>query len=119
VGGRQKATILSTFIGMEAMDNMTVQSVQMRYNLYGTGSANAKVTLIKSDYLDDEAIPKTVTAGGSRWHNLGESVLTESAVQGRRRRFQDVGIDGEEVAVKIELTGTAQCRITDIGLEVQ
>jgi hypothetical protein len=119
VGGRQKATILSTFIGMEAMDNMAVQGVQMRYNLYGAGSANAKVTLIKSDYLNDETIPKTVTAGGTRWQNLGESILTESSTQGRRRRFQDVGIDGEEVAVKIELTGTAQCRITDIGLEVQ
>jgi hypothetical protein len=121
VGGRQKATLVSTFMGTEAMDNLSVQAVQMRYNLHGLGTANAKLSLIKPDYLDDNTSAVVVRAGGSRWYSLGESngVQSDTGIQGRRRRFQDVGMDGEEIAVKLELSGTAQCRITDIGLEVQ
>lgn len=121
VGGRQTATLVSTFIGTEASDNLTVQSVQMRYNLYGNGSANAKVRLLKPDYLNDSSSAFEVRAGQDRWYSLGQSQQTasEATTQGRRRRFKDLGIDAEEVAVVIELSGTAQCRITDIGLEVQ
>jgi hypothetical protein len=71
--------------------------------------------------LNDSSAAVAVIAGEGRWYSLGDSVQFSSitTTQGRRRRFKDLGIDAEEVAVVIQISGTAQCRITDIGLEVQ
>lgn len=111
-------TIVSTYIGGETMDNLNVQAVQMRYTLVGTGSSEAKVYLQKTEYEDDGSLTTTNTD----WEDIGTSTLTVGSDDtwrlGQRRRFLGIGIDGEEVAVKLQIRGSAQVRIADLSLEV-
>ena len=121
----EDTTIVSTYIGAETMDNLSVQGVQMRYTLYGTGTNEADIKLLKSDFGDDGSVPNLPLTRGatSDWQDLGSATLAvgddETWRLGQRRRFTHLGVDAEEVAVKIVIRGTAQARIADIALEVQ
>lgn len=125
IGGRQRATITTTYVGSETMDTMQVQGVQMRYALSGVGHANARVKAFKSEQgvgEGDEARSVTFTST-DQWEALGflkagSTVPAEIERLGRRITFKRGQISGQEIAVQIELTGEAQVRIQDISLEV-
>lgn len=125
IGGRQRATITSTYVGAETMDTMQVQRVQMRYALQGEGHANARVKMFRSEQgtgTGSEAFSVTFT-GKDQWDALGKqkadtSVPSEISRLGRRISFSQGQISGNELAVQVELTGQAQVRIQDIILEV-
>ena len=125
LGARARTTITTTYVGAETMDTLQVQRVQMRYGIEGTGHANAKVRMFKSETgvgTGEEALsidftePGTHEAIGAAKPNT--SVPSEIAKVGRRRNFSQGQISGAEVAVQVELTGQAQVRIQDISLEV-
>ncbi len=125
LGARARTTITTTYVGAETMDTLQVQRVQMRYGIEGTGHANAKVRMFKSETgvgTGEEALsidftePGTHEAIGAAKPNT--SVPSEIAKVGRRRNFSRGQISGAEVAVQVELTGQAQVRIQDISLEV-
>ncbi len=123
VGARQRMTIIGTYIGAETMDTISVQGTQMRYTLFGTGSAHAKLTYLKTDYDRlNSTSASTVTATMSKWKKLGESdasLQTDPIYRiGRRLKFNEGGVDAPEVTVKVEISGVTQARISDIALEV-
>jgi hypothetical protein len=122
IGGRQRATIVSGYLGAEALDNLNVQATQMRYSLFGNGSAHAKVTLLKTELADTATAARSVAmVPTDAWTALGYASVTTSDETriARRRRFAQGGADATEIAVKVELSGSAQARIEDIALEVQ
>lgn len=123
IGGRQRATILSNYIGAETMDTMSIDGLQVRYTLNGNlGTAGARIRLLKSDWdagrgEDSRTINLT---DGDKFEELGWVSNTSNAIAslGRRRSFQKGRADCQEVAVQIELTGEQQVRIQDIALEL-
>lgn len=121
IGARQRATIIGTYLGAETMDNLSVQGVQMRYSLEGTGTAHARVSAYKTEFTDEGPTPRTIAfSPQTKWTLLGDALTStdESMRVSRRRTFKQGGVDAQEVAVKIELSGSSQTRIQDIALEV-
>jgi len=126
IGGRQRATITSTYIGAETPDTMQCQRVQMRYSVEGTnGHANARVRMFKSEVgvgEGEEARIVDFTSAG-KWEAIGyqkPSVAIPLEIErvGRRKNFSRGEISGPELAVQIEITGEKQTRIHDIALEI-
>jgi hypothetical protein len=125
IGGRQRATITSTYIGGEIVDTLQVQRIQMRYALEGQGHSNARVKMFRPELgtgTGEEARSVTFTGEG-QWDALGfqkanTSVPAEIGHLGRRINFSRGQIAGPELAAQIELTGQAQVRIQDISLEI-
>lgn len=122
IGARPKATIIASYIGAEAMDNLNLQAVQARYSLHGRGSANMKLSVLKTEFDDTDPTPREIEMSPeAKWTHIGSSLtgIDPSMRVARRKRFAQGGADATEIAVKIEITGSAQTRIEDIALEVQ
>jgi hypothetical protein len=116
VGQRPNLRITTTFIGAEDMDTLSVDAVQARYNLAGTGSAEMKLTWRKTD-LDSPGAPKEIPCGGlNGWTALG-TAQGATAVAHRR----EVGrgkLDAPEISLVVEVGGEATVRIADLSFEV-
>ena len=125
IGSRARTTITTTYVGAETMDTLQVQRVQMRYGLEGAGHSNAKVRMFKSETgvgSGEEALSVNFTRADTfeaiGQAKAGTSIPAEIDKLGRRRSFSQGQISGPEVALQVELTGSAQVRIQDISLEV-
>lgn len=125
LSARQRATIVSNYIGAETSDTMSVDAVQVRYTNAGKGSSNARVTCFKSEEGYDSGATgrEQLFSQTGVWEALGfqdasQTVPTDILKLGRRKRFSQGRIEGQEIAVQIEITGEAQTRIQDISLEV-
>lgn len=128
IGARQRATIVSNFIG-SGTDKMSVSAVGMRYRLFPNptdgSSANVRVSGYKSDdgtYSGEDARIVNFTREGE-WESLGfpasgSTMPAEIEQLGRRKTFSEGRADAEELAIKIELSGERQTRIQDILLDV-
>ena len=122
IGVREPMEIVTTYMGAETMDNLNVNSLQMRYTLLGGdtgGDGHAKFSLLGSDFDDHRAVSM------GPWEQLGmlDGVPTSGdqgdlARFGARKTFRRGGIDRPECAIKMEFTGKSQIRIADFGVEV-
>lgn len=122
---RQRMKIVSNYIGYESSDKFSVDAIQMRYVTKGFGHANAKVQAFKSEEGTGSGSTGRVEnyTTGDTWETLGyqdpgQTVPAEIASLGRRKRFARGRVEGQEIALQIEITGEAQTRIQDISLEV-
>ena len=123
---RPRATILSTYSGGSTMDNLNVQGAHMRYSIFGYSgeatdvdfSAQVNTKLYASDLESKSAVVNPSDA----WVYLGPAVFSSAngAAEyiARRRAIKQGGIDAPEVALQLEISGSAQVRIVDLGLEV-
>ncbi len=123
IGARQRMTLIGTYLGGETMDTVSVQGLQVRYTLFGTGRANAKATYLATDINQiTNSAAKTEIGSGGEWKLLGTSSAasqTDPAGRvGRRIKLSEGGVDAPEVTVKVEVSGAAQTRISDLALEV-
>lgn len=121
VGGRQRMTLVSTYIGDSEIDPLHVDGVQMRYTLHGIGLAHGKVALETSLRAEETATtPNSVAmTDESAWRSLGGQHGFENVQHiGRRIKWNQGGAEAFEVSVRMEFSGGAQVRINDIGLEL-
>lgn len=134
IGARRNMVIVSTFKGGEKTQDIDIRRVRMRYTLGGGqssnfGTANAKATALKTtrDENGPSATPKALS-DPTRWNMLGNSTAPPPAANqprdetlslARTTMFQEGSAQAPEIAVKIEIAGSAQVRVADILLEVQ
>jgi len=127
IGSKPPITLVTSYMDGGEMHAMNIEAVQMRYSLFGAGTANIDIKARKFDISrDDDAeeienreIQITNQDGGG-WPNLGRGVEFPSTTFGQlgQRRSWRAGISGSEIALEIQITGAAQVRIQDIALEV-
>ena len=125
IGSRPRMTLLSTYIGAETPDTLTVDAVQLRYTIRGGGFTNVAVRLAKiedGNTSGEESRLVSMTLAGKMEPvgrlEAGQTVSTELDTMGRRKVFKNGSASAPEVAVLMEVQGEAQIRIQDIALEV-
>jgi len=126
IGGRQRMTLVTSYIGDGEMDTMHVDGVQMRYTLHGQGLAHANVTLETCVRAEDNAVePKSIAmTNEDKWKSLGGSHITNVIPAlptqrfGRRIKWNQNGAEAPEVSVRVVISGASQTRINDISLEL-
>jgi hypothetical protein len=127
IGAKQPITMVTSYLDGGEMHTMSVEAVQMRYSLFGAGSANIDVKARKFEIKrddDSEAVEnrevQITNQDGAGWPNLGRNVEFPTTTHGQlgQRRSWRAGFTGSEVALEIQITGAAQVRIQDLALEV-
>lgn len=122
VGSRQRMTLISTFLGAEAKTHLNVSDLQVRYTLFGQGTAHFSASLLTTQQNVDEAsADESVISGDDTWLSLGSAEANQaegSRRVGRRRNTGRGGSASPETAVKLMFTGSAQVRVADVSLEI-
>lgn len=130
IGGR-KMTIVSSFHDAADKQNITLDSVQMRYTAVGDGDANVHIQAIHADIsrsgVSDNVTTKVVdVTKQSAKPSLNKDATTDSPSQipddlygmvGQRRTY-NTSVASPEVAIKATITGNVQIRIQDLMMEM-
>lgn len=118
VGTRAPMLIMSTYYGAETLDNLSVQGVQMRYSLAGSGASVAKVQAIVNSTpaaLSGKVVSFTPE---DAWPSLGNAFGETDVPGGNRKAFKQGHYDAPEGAIVVTIAGGARVAIQDIALEV-
>lgn len=116
IGVRPSMVIETTYLGAEAKENISVDSVHVRYSLLGEGYANADVKLLKSDLTTEDEPAEIQFTPVTSQRSLGSA--TPGDRHGRRRQIREGMAEAPEIALKLTITSEPQVRITDLLLEV-
>ena len=122
IGARPRMTLVSTYLGAEAKTNLNISDVQIRYTLFGQGTAHFSASMLTTKQNAGQAnAEETQIAGEGSWLPMGEAQAQQSADGYRVARRRNTGRGGSaspETSVKMVFTGSAQVRLADIALEV-
>lgn len=123
IGARPRMAITTGFVS-GGVNPISVQGVQARYSLMGSGSAHAFVEYLSSSLTDQVTAEVVHGAPSDEWELLGSATAgliplgTDLGRVGRQRTMKRGGKDQKEIAVKVTFAGDAQIRLADLALEV-